>query len=128
MYFPVLAAAAFAMAGGSVAVAAGGDTHDPRLRPVAADTKRAQGLLLTKADLPYGFHVYRKYGDPAPEFTGSCGRLADPDLSALTETANVSAACSRITTLELSISRPPTSLHQRHRPRKRKHLTPGKTT
>jgi hypothetical protein len=73
-----------------LAAAGGRDTHDPRLRPVAADIQRARSLVLTKADLPHGFHIYRKYGDPSPEFTGFCGRLADPDLSALTETANVS--------------------------------------
>jgi hypothetical protein len=87
---PVMAAAAFAMAGGSVAVAAGRDTHDPRFRPVSADFPRARSLVLTKADLRRGFHVYREHGDPSPLFTGSCGKLADPDLSALTETANVS--------------------------------------
>lgn len=73
-----------------LAAAGGRDSHDPRLRAVAADIQRARTLLLTKADLPHGFHIYREQGDPSPEFTGFCGRLADPDLSALTETANVS--------------------------------------
>ena len=70
-----------------LAAAAGRDTHGPRLRPVAADIQRARSLVLTKADLPHGFHI----GATTPEFTGSCGTLADPDLSALTETASVSA-------------------------------------
>lgn len=49
--------------------------------------RRARSLVLQLADLPYyGFRV----GHSTPEFTGSCGRLADPDLSALTETADVS--------------------------------------
>jgi hypothetical protein len=73
-----------------LAAATARDTHDPRLRPVAADIQRARSLLLAKADLPHGFHIYRKYGDQLPKFTGLCGKLADPDLSALTETANVS--------------------------------------
>jgi hypothetical protein len=73
-----------------LAAAAGRDSHDPQLRPVAADMQRARSLLVTKADLPQGFHIYRKYGDQLPRFTGSCGGIADPDLSALTQTANVS--------------------------------------
>ena len=72
-----------------LAVARGQGTHDPRLRPVAADIQRARSLLVTKADLPHGFHIYREQGDQLPKFTGLCGTLADPDLSALTETANV---------------------------------------
>jgi hypothetical protein len=73
-----------------LAAAGGRDTHNPRLRPVAADIQRARSLVLTTADLPHGFHLYRDHGDPLSKFTGTCGTLADPDLSALTETANVS--------------------------------------
>jgi hypothetical protein len=68
------------------AAAAGRDAHDPQLHPVAADLQRARSLVLAKADLPHGFQI----GATTPEFTRSCGRLADPDLSALTETATVS--------------------------------------
>jgi hypothetical protein len=73
-----------------LAAAEGRNTHDPRLRPVAADIQRARSLLLAKGDLPHGFHVYRKYGDQVPKFAGLCGSLAYPDLSALTETASAS--------------------------------------
>jgi hypothetical protein len=79
-----------AIAGSSVALACGQGMHNPRLRLVAADVQRARSLVLTTTDLPQGFHLYREHGDPLSKFTGSCGKLANPDLSALTETASVS--------------------------------------
>src|ERR1700752_1776704 len=83
-------AAVLVLAEVSVADVGGRDPHNPQLRPVAADIHRVRSLLLTIADLPRGFHIYRPYTDQLPKFTGTCGKLADPDLSALTETANVS--------------------------------------
>jgi hypothetical protein len=67
------------------------DPHRPQLRRVAADVERAQSLLLRKADLRRGFHIFDRFGDQLPNFTGRCGKLSDPDLSAMTETASVSA-------------------------------------
>jgi hypothetical protein len=63
------------------------DSHSPRLRPVASDVQRARTLLLTKIDLPSGFHIPN---GQLPGFTGDCGNLDDPNLSGLIETANVS--------------------------------------
>jgi hypothetical protein len=75
----------------SVVTAGAGNRHAARLAPVAADVVRAQGLLVTKADLPSGFHIHNPNASAQlPEFTGDCANIADPDLSKLIETANVS--------------------------------------
>lgn len=67
------------------------DPMSPRLRPVAADVRRAHALLLSRADLPPGFHSFNTGASPSNN-TGPCGAIASPNLSALTETAEVYGA------------------------------------
>ena len=71
--------------------AASRDPRSPRLRPVPADVRIAKGLILLKADLPRGFHTFSSGASPNNN-VGSCSRKTDPDLSALTETAEVYGA------------------------------------
>jgi hypothetical protein len=67
------------------------DQHRPHLRLIVDDVLRVRGLLLKGRDIPGGgFHPYHPYDTPLPSFTGTCGALADPNLSALTATADVS--------------------------------------
>jgi hypothetical protein len=76
----------------SVAVVGRGDSHAARLVPAGTDVVRARSLLLTKADLPGGFRTHDPNASAQlPQFTGECGNLVDPDLSALIETASVSS-------------------------------------
>jgi hypothetical protein len=67
------------------------DPKSPRLRPVAADTRIAPRLLLTEAELPRGFRTF-KTGASQTNNIGECGAVGQPDLSTLTETAEVYGA------------------------------------
>jgi len=62
----------------------------PRLRPVRVEMRRARRLLLTEAQLPRGFDTFDTGASPLNN-GGSCDRLG-PDLTALTETAEVYGA------------------------------------
>lgn len=66
----------------------GRDPKSPRLRPVAGDVRRARKLLLTKVQLPSGFHTFNS-GAATKRYAGPCGKKLEPNLSALTETAEV---------------------------------------
>lgn len=67
------------------------DPRSPKLRPAPADVRHAVTLLLSRSQLPPGFHTFSTGASPANN-VGQCHSIADPDLSALTETAEVYGA------------------------------------
>lgn len=76
---------------GVPAASARRDPRSPQLRPVSVDVRRATRLLLSRSELPHGFHTF-KTGASTTNNVGACHAIVDPDLSALTETAEVYGA------------------------------------
>lgn len=66
----------------------GRDPLSPRLRTVGAEAIRARALLLISDDLSPTFGTFDTRASPSNN-QGSCGDVAGPDLTKLTETAEV---------------------------------------